>query len=89
MAWDKRFSRPQFGPPGGPNIGRKAPHQDVGALVVDLVEDIQGAGESSASMLDKPPMAILKISGPHRMVDGSIDLVLNETKKVVHAVTAR
>jgi len=87
--WDKLFTGSQFGPPGGPRPGQNAPHQDVGRLIVDGIEDIQSAGESISGALDMPLKATVGISGPHRLVDGSLDMVLDEAKKLVHQVTRR
>jgi len=64
--------RYKLGPYGAPRPGERAPHQDAGQLISDLITDLQGVGESISDALDRP-FEMAGFEGPHRIVDNYLD----------------
>ena len=69
---EERGAEGPSGPSGPPRPGEKAPHEDVGEFLNDLVGHFQEAGQTIAEALDKPFTGTVGIKGPHRLIDAGL-----------------
>jgi hypothetical protein len=71
----RRIREGGFSPvPALPHVMKKAPHQDASELVSGVVGTLQETGATICGFLDKPFDAVLKIEGPHRIVDDALSV---------------
>jgi len=71
--------------PSLPHIMKKAPHQDASELISGLVGSLQEAGATICGILDKPLDAVLKIEGPHRIIDDALTMPTGMARDLVEA----
>lgn len=69
------------------NPMRTAPHQDIGGTVCAITGGFQSVGETVCSYLDVPFDATVRISGPHRLIDGYMDLIADASRDLLRKVT--
>jgi hypothetical protein len=62
---------------------KKAPHQDASELISGLVGTLQEAGATICGLMDKPLDAVLKIEGPHRIVDDVLTVPTGMARNLV------
>lgn len=83
---EQRAAEAPSGPYGPPAPGEKAPHEDAGHLLNDIIGDTEAAGDTICEVLDQPFEAV-GFKGPHRLVDGVLDLQAGLVRNIISHVT--
>lgn len=84
---EERGSEGPSGPRVTPRPMKAAPHEDLGLIVDDFLGHLQSAGGTICDLLDKPFDKTLKILGPHRLIDGYLDVGNGAVRNFVKIMT--